>query len=509
MNNLAGIDVKKLSTQYNEYTRLSLLLKRFSFDEKMRMATYHSSKAIMLNEKIHQKEPTPIILPWCLETFVMLAIESKEFQNGDFKGKNENKFISMYNTIWEATSFVTDLDSEKFPFIDLFMPATALTQFHLQEVRNIKQYRYWKIFNDNSDPVHLKDTFKSKMGTDYMDFLLLGHILQLLFIIQSENKKIIPQEIFSYLLYTKFPNAAKKLVISRSEYLALQNKFADQSMKPFSYLYSLCPSYQYAFIYEDSKLYCPLPHLLNQNITSSLMFRLTENNNALRNDIGKHILEKYLFDLINDTKIYQEIFPEQNYKYKGTQSKSPDILAKQGKNILFIDSKSTVPSIGIRLFDTKAYKKNIDIVAENIKKLYHQIQRFKFYNPFSTEISQDKENYWGIVIVLEDSFIQRIHYYRKACELLCIKENSDEWQWIIKHIKVASLYDIECICFCGLSIFDAFQHELSNNLFDYPFSGFPPKGRTFVDKNFLEFRDKIHTETNKLAYEMRELGILQ
>ena len=67
-----------------------------------------------------------------------------------------------YNTIWQETSFITDLDSEKFPFIDLFMPVTALTQFHLQEVRNIKQYRYWKIFNDNSDPVHLKDTFKSK-----------------------------------------------------------------------------------------------------------------------------------------------------------------------------------------------------------------------------------------------------------------------------------------------------------------------------------------------------------
>ena len=193
----------------------------------------------------------------------------------------------------------------------------------------------------------------------------------------------------------------------------------------------------------------------------------------------------------------------------GLSQTGSDSLAKQGKNILFIDSKSTVPSIGIRLFDDKAYEKNIEIVAENIKKLYHQIQRFEFYNPFSTEISQDKENYWGVVIVLEDSYIQRIHYYRKACELLCIKENSDEWQWIIKHIKVVSLYNIECICLCGLSIFDAFQHELSNNPFNYPFSGFPPKGRTFVDKNFLEFREKIHIETNKLVYEMRDHGILQ
>lgn len=509
MNNLAGIDVNKLSTEYKEYARLPLLLKRFSFDEKMRMTTYYSSQSIMFNPKIHGKASMPNTLPWCLEAFVMLAIEAKEYQNGDFKGKNENKFKSMCDTIEDATSFITELNSKKFAFFDFFMPATALPQFHHQEAKNIKQYRYWKIFNDNSDPVHLKDTFKSKMGADYMDFLLLGHMLQLLFVVQSENQNIISQEVFSYLLYEKFPNAAKKLVISRSEYLTLQNKFADQSMKPFSYLYSLCPSYQYAFIYEDSKLYCPLPHLLNQNITSSLMFRLTENNNALRNDIGKHILEKYLFALINDTKIYQEVFPEQNYKYKGTQSKSPDILAKQGKNILFIDSKSTVPSIGIRLFDDKAYEKNIEIVAENIKKLYHQIQRFEFYNPFSTEISQDKENYWGVVIVLEDSYIQRIHYYRKACELLCIKENSDEWQWIIKHIKVVSLYNIECICLCGLSIFDAFQHELSNNPFNYPFSGFPPKGRTFVDKNFLEFREKIHIETNKLVYEMRDHGILQ
>jgi len=356
----------------------------------------------------------------------------------------------------------------------------------------------------------LKDIFKAKLGADYNDFLLLGHILQLLFIAQSDNKRsLVSPEILPYLLYEKFPDAAKKLIITRSDYVTLQNNFTDQLNKPYSYLYSLCPSYQYAFILEDDRLYLPLPHLLNQNITSSLMFRLTEGDNKLRRDIGKHIWERYLFDLVNDTGIYEEVFPEQIYKYKGTDSSSPDILARQDKNILFIDSKSTVPSVGIRLFDDMAYEDNIRIVADNIKKLYHQIDRFLLYNPFSGEISQSKEDFWGIVVVLEDAYILRKRYYEKAAEFLNIEEDSDDWKWLVTHIKVVSLYEIESICFCGFSLIDAFKHAARNNPYDYPFSGYVSKGSSFIDKKFLQFQEKIDEDTNKIIDEMKELGFLR
>ena len=55
-------------------------------------------------------------------------------------------------------------------------------------------------------------------------------------------------------------------------------------------------------------------------------------------------------------------------------------------------------------------------------QLYRQILRFKSYNPFQGEISSDRDNYWGIVVVLEDAYIPRQLYYEKAQEILQLLE---------------------------------------------------------------------------------------
>ena len=135
------------------------------------------------------------------------------------------------------------------------------------------------------------------MGTDYEDFLLLGNILQILFLAQSKNKNIvISQKALYYLLHIRFPEAAKKLKIDRKEYVALQRRFSFESDDPYKYVYSLCPSYQYAFVEEQGAVYFPLPHLFNQCVTSSLLYRLTEGDNVLREIIGKKFWKDMYFD---------------------------------------------------------------------------------------------------------------------------------------------------------------------------------------------------------------------
>ena len=111
-----------------------------------------------------------------------------------------------------CSAVVTRMPCGRFDFIDIFMAITALNQFHMQESPWIRQYRYWCIFNDNSAPVHLESVFKQKMGTDYEDFLLLGDILQVFFIAQSNNKNaIIPQKALLYLTFYNFTNMKKSL----------------------------------------------------------------------------------------------------------------------------------------------------------------------------------------------------------------------------------------------------------------------------------------------------------
>lgn len=495
--------------QYREYANLPKLLNRFSFREKMAIATLHSSAAILFGQKMRSNAQYKGVLPWCIETFVMLSMEAKEYSNNDFRGKNEKKFLKMCDAIWDATSVLLEMPCGRFDFIDTFMAVTGLTQFHTQEFSWIRRYRYWRVFCDNSEPVCMEDVFTSKMGTKYEDYLLLGHMLQILFVAQGDlNAGAIPQGVLYYLLYKRFPEAASRLKITRTAYVELQKRFAANSDDPRKYVYSLRPSYQYAFVEDGDSIYFPLPHLLNENVTSALFYRLTDGDDTLRGIIGKNIWEKYLLRLIENTGIYQEVYPEQIYRHNGSNSQSPDVLARQGQDVLFIDSKSTVPNIGIRLLDAESYEKNIGIVADNVVKLYKQIKRFKKYNPFKGDVSDTVDNYWGIVVVLEDSYIRRVRYFEKARSALKIEENTAEWNWLITHIKVVSLYEIERISLWGYSVIDACKESLGNDPFNYIFMGFPTQGGGVINPEFLDFRETIEEKTLQLVSEMEEAGII-
>lgn len=501
-------DINKEHDQFCQYPNLPVLLKRFSFQEKMGIATIYSSHVILFGRDMRKSRETKA-LPWCLETFVMLAMEAYEYADGRFDGKNRNKFVKMHNAILNATSVATDTPCGRFNFIDTFMAATALNQFHMQEFPLIRQYRYWNIFNDDSQPVQLKRVFEKKMGTPYEDFLLLGYILQVLFIAQAQNKAVaIPQKTFHYLLNVRFPEAAKHLRITRAEYVALQHKFVANSKDPYKYVYSLSPSYQYTFVEEAGATYFPLPHLINQNITSSLLYRLTEGNDDLRRQIGLHLWEKYLLQLVSQSGVYQETFPEQLYRYSGSEAHSPDVIARQDNLVLFMDSKSTVPNIGIRLFDPDSYENNIRIVAGNIVQLYKQIHRFALYNPFGGTVSNNMDDYWGIVVVLEDAYIRRVRYFEKAKDDLGIQEESKEWQWLIEHIKVVSLYEVERVCLSGNSLIEACRDSYGDDPFNFTFAGYPPNGSSINNLGFRIFKKSLDDKAMDIITEMRQHGAL-
>lgn len=100
MNEFDERDAVKENDQYYHYENLPILLKRFSFDEKMRIASIYSRQSILFNQKFRNQSDRIGVLPWCIETFVMLAMEAREYTNGNFIGKNEKKFKKMCSAIW-------------------------------------------------------------------------------------------------------------------------------------------------------------------------------------------------------------------------------------------------------------------------------------------------------------------------------------------------------------------------------------------------------------------------
>lgn len=494
--------------QYTNYDRLPVLLKRFSFDEKMRIAAEHSNQSLTRDQYLSQIDRS-ITLPWCIETFVKLAVEAKEYNSRDFKGENQEWFIKMYNAIWGATSYIINQPREEFTFADIFMAVTGLSQFYFQESAMIFQYRYWKLFNDNSEPTLLRDVFKRKMGTEYEDYMVFGTVLYCILFAKYHDKQIDSTNAINYLILQKYRKVSDNLTITRNDYIELQRKYANGIEDVYRYIYSLSPSYRFTFIQENDKLYLPLPHLITMNTTSALLYRLTEGDDALRNSLGKNVLEKYVFSIVKNASVYDEVFAEQEYENNGNRELSPDVLARIGTEILFLDSKSTVPSTGIRIADLNAFRRKIDIVSSNIKKLYKQILKFEKYNPFKLKENINRENYWGIVIVFEDSYIRREHYFRVACEKLKIGADSEEGIWIKNHIKVVSLYEIERVCLSNCSLIAACKEGYKKDPFNFTFADFPRPSENKENTDYVEFKNMLHDKTSKVFQELFDNGMLK
>ena len=92
---------RDLSSQYERFDRLLVLLKRFSFLEKMRIACIYSSKAIKYDPMTDQKLSKPF--PWSIEVFVMMSVVAREYASNTFEARNEKKFIQMCNAILNCT----------------------------------------------------------------------------------------------------------------------------------------------------------------------------------------------------------------------------------------------------------------------------------------------------------------------------------------------------------------------------------------------------------------------
>lgn len=81
-----------------DYERLPVILKRYSFIEKMRVLQYYSKQIMNINGiELTSGQP----MAWKLEIFLLFAVKADEYNDNDFKGKNINKFIEMINCIKE------------------------------------------------------------------------------------------------------------------------------------------------------------------------------------------------------------------------------------------------------------------------------------------------------------------------------------------------------------------------------------------------------------------------
>lgn len=427
-----------------KYSDLLSVLKRFSFEEKMRMAQNYSRQTLTPNGVIDVGAMREIPYPWELETFVLFAMKAEEWKCDDFREKNSRKFTHIINCIRnEISPFMEKTDGES--LVTWLLPVTASVQFDIQEYFLYKMFRFNYFFSLVNDRIDMPKIFKEKFVCGYYEYSLLGHLLWLIFAAKGFS-----QELFAAII-KRFAVPVSNLILSRREYIESLDKITTD---PINYLYCLRPSYSYPFVENKGLVYCPLPHLLRRATTSSLMHRLTDGDAELMTLVGKEVYEDYLYTIISESGIFDEVIPEKKYTFRRAERRTADVMARRGNDFVFFDSKSFTPKIAIRTFSQEALEQDVARLAESCAQVYKHIRlRFpKEYCHFEQSPEIPVQNIFGLVVLQENPYIIGDGIYRKAAEILKIDEESDEFIWMYTHVGMTSIYSIERFCFSGTEV---------------------------------------------------------
>ena len=410
-----------------DYKDIYKPLSRTSFLSKMEYACKASAETMSMSGQVEAELLVKMFLPEEIECFVMNSVVANEYNNRVMKNK---EFISVMNAIRE---YQPPIQWEKLQFEHLrwILPTYGAVQFELQQNILCRLYRHYYLFSFTNDIVDVNQEFINKFKRQYKDYCSIGLVLHILLAQKKyrEYNKIIEN------LNLKCSWFISTLSIGRDGYKEELKQFASDIS---DYKYCLRPSYSYPFIKYDNKVFLPTPHLLIHSITSAMLNRLTFDNFELREKIGNQAFEKYVYKIVDDSKQFDEVFPE--YEYRSGQ-KTLDILARKGNTALFIDCKLFSPKVNLRVFDDTAYENDLLRMVKAMKQAYkHSRKLYKDkYNPFSV----DTYDIFTLIIVYQDAYISQNDIYTRTAKELNIDEASDEYNWILSHIGFADVASLE------------------------------------------------------------------
>lgn len=391
---LYGYIQNHLGGNHLDFERIPVVLKRYGFKEKMKVCQEHSKELMSINGLIPISEWPGKASPWDLETFALFSVITiGEYSDRRFDDVKERKqFAKIINAIKDYLPPKLEISQDNNRFLDYFMIVTGLNQIQIQEDIGIKIYRHSYLFNFENENVNMKQKFIEKFGCSYEEFKKFGFIIHSLF--SREINKSLKTDIYDYVI-RKYRDVIQHLLIERADYVALQEKIIHDITQ---YIYGFKYFYQFPFISYNQETFLPLPHLIMQSVTSSLLFRLTEGNNKLRELLGKEVLESYLLHICGLSECFDEVIAEYSYKHKRNTKRTLDIMIREGDKCLMLDSKSMSPRVSLRNLNDEDVEYTVNRMIDAVIQVYEQItERFhNEYYPFNVKVDfLKKKHLWS------------------------------------------------------------------------------------------------------------------
>lgn len=484
------------------YYNLPKISQRYSFNEKMKILNKYSRLLLNINKNCIEVKPNQA-LPWELETIFMFFVYYKEWKNDDFIGKQERKFIRIINSIKDHDNPKLS-NGNPLDFGKNLLISYSANQFEIQGVIVYKYYRYRYFFNFCNQNIDMRKIFKDKFGINYDEYMNFSILMFIFYGIKDKDV----DSILGYAL-NRFYNLITTISITREKCIENINFFAKNID---DYASCVKPCNKYPFVIENGKYYFPLPHCIIPACTSSLLYRLTDGNNNLRTIFGKEVLEAYIKDILEDSNLFDEVLEEKKYIEHRSEKNTSDVMCRKNDEFLFIESKAMQPSAFTRCIDEEKINKEVELIAGYVHQLYNQVynefsQKYNFFCYDTSKI--DKQNCYGILVVLGDSYIRRETIYLKFAEIHKIDVESEEYKWIINHIKICSLYDLECYAFTENNIIESLKIQIEEGRpYDYALSN-TLKYTKITNKKVLALKEENRNFFKEFCKELVENGIIK
>lgn len=160
----------------------------------------------------------------------------------------------------------------------------------------------------------------------------------------------------------------------------------------------------------------------------------------------------------------------------------------------FIDSKSLVPRISLRVFDEAGYEgvKRKEIKA--MKQAYRHIhdKYGKEYGYLSTPVNKDKSNIYALVVVQDNPYLPPEDVYKGAADELGICIGSKDYNWLCEHIGIVDIDRIEQYIFNRANIMEAVKrNERTHAYNDHWLTNINLKGRKRIFREGIDEVKKI------------------
>ncbi|MFA6145932.1 MAG: hypothetical protein WC697_01190 [Patescibacteria group bacterium] len=319
------------------------------------------------------------------------SLLERDFRNYSYFAGAINKIKDFENEAWSVFGNISNVPKE--------IRRTAHRQFPWQSKPNPSLFvRYFKIYNNP----RINQMVENIIGLSVQQWYMIGTALIGVILsnpkIYKDPKISIPgiskKEFDTFLSFTAADLDKLGGIIEKDV------KYDDQ------YVYTLNPLEYYPLININQYYYCPIITFLIWRITSGIYFDLIGNKNF--GDPFGFAFQDYLEEISNKILLpsVTKIFPEQKYSGDKGNKDSVDFILSQTEAAIFLEAKAKrmIARSKSQLLSNEAIEKDLDILADDIVKVYATIYDYKMsrylHFPYQPSIKV-----YPLIVTMEDWFL--------------------------------------------------------------------------------------------------------